>query len=195
MVWHRLDGAEARPLDEVTARWRRRSVVVYALMAVAGLVGGNVPLVHAALTIGVLVLVNAWLVRGALSWLTGPRQLFARITVKLWAALIACICLVLDVLLTPLPVVRALVLSVIGVVSLAAFVEGSLSIVRRRVAWEHEGLALGFREWGLPVGLLGLLIGGVLAGSALVVTVLYVIAHADVWGLSDIAKFLLGDAK
>lgn len=194
-MWHRIEGGEARPVDEVTARWRRRSVVVYALMAVAGLAFGNVPLVHAGSTIVVLVLVNAWLVRGALSWLSGPRQLFGRITIKLWAALIACVCLVLDVLLTPLPVVRALVLSVIGVVSLAAFVEGSLSIVRRRVAWEHEGRPLGVREWGLPVGLLGLLIGGVLAGSALVVTVLYVIAHADVWGLSDIAKFLLGDAK
>ncbi len=190
LTWN-ADGAASDAFEAVVRRWRARAVVIYTVAGAASLIGGNVPLLHAILTFTALLLVNVGLLRGALGWLTGARALFARVGVRLLFAAIAASNLFLDLLLLPLPGVRAVVLAGAGLVSLLLFVELSLWMLRTRLAWDRAHAPLKVLEWILPATLLGGLIAGVLGLSLALTAVLYALASVQLWGVSDIARFLL----
>lgn len=144
--------------------WQWRAVG-YALVGLASFFAGAVPLVQAGVQVAALLVLHVVLLRRPLVWLSPARRLSARTTIKLLGAVLGAVGLLVNVAVAPLPGVSSVVLAAVGFGFTATYVEGGLSIIRRRLQWEAEGRALAPVEWGLPAGL----VASLLAGTALVV--------------------------
>lgn len=183
-------GAHDLPARLELGRWRWRAVG-YGLVGVASFFAGVVPLVQALVQVAAMFVLHIVLLRRPLYWLTPARRLAARMTIKLLAAVLGAVGLLVNVAVAPLPGVSSAVLAGLGFVLTAAYVEGGLTVVRRRMAWEAEGRPLSPVEWGLPVGLVAALVVstvgvvGVAAGS------LHLLATADLPMVSALAAQLL----
>jgi hypothetical protein len=93
--------------------------------------------------------------------------------------------------MAPLPGVSSVVLGVVGFAFTAAYVEGGLTIIRRRVQWESEGRPLQVIEWGLPVGLVTSLLLSTAAVVGVVAGSLHLLVSADIPAVSELAARLL----
>lgn len=186
LVW-RVDHAAT-----LAAAWRGRAMALYALLAMGSLVAANIPLLESAIFMGALFFAHFGILRPGLRWLSGGRRIFARISLKLLAALIASFNLVLDVLLAPVVLLRSVILALVSVLGLLLYLELSMLILRRRIEWDQEGRPLGPVEWGVPASILGGLVLVVGGGSLAVVGVLRWMAHAEIPQMSRFAEFLLG---
>lgn len=183
---------DADPTAAIAASWRWRATALYALLAVGSMLASTIPLLESAIFVGALFFAHFGILRPGLRWLSGGRRIFARISLKLLAALIAASNLVLDVLFAPLVLFRAVILAVVSVVGLMLYLELSMAILRRRIVWDHEGRPLSPVEWGVPALMLGGLVGVVGGGSLAVVGVLHWMANAEIPQVSSFAAFLLG---
>ena len=183
---------DADPSATIAASWRWRATVLYVLLGVGSMLASTIPLLESAVFVGALFFAHFGILRPGLRWLSGGRRIFARISLKLLAALIAAANLVLDVLFAPLVLFRAPILAVVSVVGLMLYLELSMAILRRRIALDREGRPLGPAEWGVPASMLAGLVLVVGGGSLAVVGVLNWLAHAEVPQMSSFAAFLLG---
>lgn len=189
MAWQR----EAGPaLESLGRTWRRRAWMVYGCTALGSLVVGAIPLLDSLFFLVAMLTAQLGIIRPALRWLTGGRRVFAKITTRLLAAMSVCLTLVFDLLTAPLAVSRPLMMPLIATATMALWLEPSLWLLRRRLGQDERGEALRFSEWGLPLGVLGGLVGVVGAGSLAVVIALEAIQSAELPLMSDIAAFLLG---
>lgn len=189
IAW-RLDSGDVPAA--LTAPWRARATALYALLAVGSLLGATVPLLQSAIFIAALLIAHLGILRPALGWLSTGRRVFARISLKLIAAIFASFNLVIDVLLAPLVGVRSLVLAGLAVLGMALYLELSQAMLRRRIVWDHDGRPLAPVEWGAPSFALGALLLVVVGGSLATVWALNMAIQAEIPGLSELAAWLLG---
>ncbi len=183
-------GAHDLPTRLERGRWRWRAVG-YSLVAVASFAAGLVPLAQSMVQIVAIFILHVVLLRRPLQWLTPARRMTTRFTVKLLGAGLGAVGVLVNVAVAPLPGVSAVVLAGVGFTLTAIYVEVGLMVVRRRLQWEADGVALRVREWMLP----GVLVGGLListfgllgaaAGS------LHLLASADIPTVSELAAWLL----
>jgi hypothetical protein len=175
-------------LEHGRLAWRS---VGYGLVAAASFFAGTVPLVQAALQIVAFLVLHVVLLRRPLYWLTPVRRLTARTTIKLLGAVLGATSVLVNLLVAPLPGVSNAVLAIVGFAFTAAYVEGGLVILRRRLLWEAEGRPLSPVEWGLPAGLIGVLVMSTLGLVGATVGSLHLLATADIPTVSQLAARLL----
>jgi len=138
-----------------------------------------------------MLVLHVILLRRPLYWLTPVRRLAARTTIKMLGALLGSVGLLVNVIMAPLPGVSSLVLGGVGFAFTAAYVEGGLTIIRRRVQWEAEGRPLQVVEWGLPVAMVTSLLLSTAAVVGVVAGSLHLLVSADIPTVSELAKRLL----
>lgn len=178
-------------LDDLAASRARWRVVGYALVAAASFVAGIIPLLQIVVQLLALFILHIIVLRGGLRWLPPGRRVLARISMKLLGAAIATTAVIVNVSAAPLPGASAFILALTGPLLTAAYVEGSLFILRRRLEWEAAGDRLRPAEWILPVGLVGALLAAVTSAAVLTVGALHLLATADIPTISELSQFLL----
>ncbi len=142
------DALEAR----LAERWARRAWVAVAVVGLASLLGGFVPLLQAPLFFVGMVLAHVWVVRAALGWLTPARGAFARLTLSLVLSGLGVVDLVIAVAVVPAVGASAPVLGLAGAAGLAIYLAIARRLILSRLSMDRRGLGLQFGEWGLPVG-------------------------------------------
>ena len=185
-----VDGSDVR--EELASRrlvWR---LLGYGLVAAASFVSGLVPLGQFAVQLAALFILHVVVLRRSLLWLPPGRRILARITIKLLGAALACLALVINVAVAPLAGVSAAVLAAVGPLLTAVYIEGSLVILRRRLAWEAEERPVDIREWWLPVGLLVGLVVIVAAMAASIAGLVHLFGSLEVPSLAETSGWLMG---
>lgn len=178
-------------MGRVVDRWRRWRWIVYALVAAGTLISSWIPFLDAAATFAAMVIVHIALVRRPVTWLNIGRKVTARMSLKLYLALLTFINLLIHALVVPLYGPHAAILTVTSVLLIVAYAEGSLRFVHSRLRREAAGSTMDVWEWLLPTALLGGLLAVSLAMVASVTMVAHALLWADIPGISDIASFLL----
>ena len=148
-------GGEALPeaLEErLAARWRRRAWIAVAVVGLASLAGGFVPLLQAPLFFVGMLLAHMWVVGAALGWLTPVRGAFARLTLNLLLAVLGVVDLVIAVAVVPAVGASGPVLGLTGAAGLAVYLAIARGLIRSRLSMDRQGLGLQLSEWGPPVG-------------------------------------------
>ncbi|QDG51075.1 hypothetical protein FIV42_10115 [Persicimonas caeni] len=178
-----LDALESRRL------WWR--VLGYAMVAFASFVAGAIPMLQVVVQLLALFILHVVVLRRGLVWLSPSRRILARISMKLFGAVIATMALLVNVAIAPLVGASAFILGAVGPALTALYVEGSLVILRRRLRWEAEEQPLKTAEWALPGGVMVALL--VVVGSTVgaVAGTLHALSTADIPTVSEIAKTLL----
>lgn len=184
-----FDGFDA--LDDLQTRQLRWRLFGYGLVAAASFAAGAVPLLQLVVQLLALYILHVIVLRHSLAWLPAGRRILARLSIKLLGAAIATLALLINVAIAPLVGISALILGAIGPLLTAAYVEGGLIIVRRRLRWEARGQAIKTGEWALPVGLLVALVVAVGGTVAMVVGALHVLSSAELPAVSEISRSLL----
>lgn len=182
-------------LDELEAKRLRWRVLGYALVAAGSFVAGAVPLLQVVVQVLALFILHVVVLRRGLVWLGPGRRVLARISMKLYGAAIATFALLINVAIAPLVGVSAFILAAVGPLLTAAYVEGSLVILRKRLRWEADGRPLQKREWVLPVSLITALLVAIGATVGAVAGTLHLLANADIPTVSEISKTLLELAR
>lgn len=178
-----LDALESRRL-----RWR---LLGYAMVAFASFLAGAIPLLQVGVQLVALFILHVVVLRRGLIWLSPGRRVLARISMKLFGAVIATMALLVNVAIAPFVGVSAFILGAVGPALTALYVEGSLVILRRRLRWEADERPLKPAEWALPVSVLVALLVVVGATVGAVVGTLHVLSSADIPTVSEISTFLL----
>jgi len=174
--------------------WKRW--LAYVLVLAGSFLTGLIPAVHVVLhpllMLLALFVAHVWVVRHALRWLGPGRRVTARLNLKLLAAALTCLNLVVNVGVAPLLSVASVPLAIFSVVLFAIYLETALSMIGRRLEWEASQEPLKTMEWIVPVGLLvGLLV--VTVGGALGIWgMLYALTEAEIPAVSTVAGWLLG---
>ncbi|TDP77260.1 hypothetical protein DFR33_101160 [Bradymonas sediminis] len=167
--------------------WRLRG---YALVALASFLAGVVPLLQVVVQVAALFILHIIVLRRGLIWLSPARRVLARVSMRLLGTAIAMSAVVINVAIVPLIGVSAVVLGVLGPLLTALYIEGGLAILRKRWRLEAEGQPLRVSEWALPGVVLLMMFGALAATVAVVVGAAYMLANADIPGVSAIAEVL-----
>lgn len=175
-------------LEARQAKWR---VLGYALVALTSFLAGAIPLLQVAVQIAAVLVLHLVLLRRELRWLSPARRILTRITIKMLGAAVTCFALTLNVGLAPFPGVASIVLGLAGPILTAAYVEGGLTIIRRRIRAEAEGERVGMGEWFLPTLLATLLVVAVLATVGLVAGTLHLLSTMEIPTVSDVSQRLM----
>jgi hypothetical protein len=182
-------------LDELEARAARWRILGYVLVGIASFAAGAIPLLQVAVQLGALLVLHVVVLRRSLLWLPPARRVLARLTIKMFGAMLATIALLINVAVAPLLGISAFVLAAVGPLLTAAYVEGGLVILRQRLRWEAEDKPLRAIEWGLPVVFLGAMFLAVAATAGVVIGTLHVLASADIPSVSEFSTMLLEYAQ
>ncbi len=170
-------------------QWR---LAGYALVGLASFLAGIVPLLQVAVQLAALVILHVVVLRRGLLWLPAARRILARMSMKLLGAAIAVVALLVNVAIAPLVGVSAFVLAAVGPLLTAAYVEGGLRILRKRMRWQEEGRKLTVAEWGLPTALLAVLVGTVTVTAGVVAAVLHAASQVEVPSITQLTELLMG---
>lgn len=188
-----LDGranAEA-VVEQICGRWRRWRLPVYAGITVAIGLASTVPLAAPLVFAISMLLAQLALVRRPVRWLGPARRIAARLTLKLLLAGLTLVSVLLSTVLFPLLGVAQVVVTSWSVASAVLYVEGALWLVQNRLRREARGPGLDGWEIALPT----VLIGALLAGTALTLGSALSLAHVLLWaeipGVREIVEFLL----
>lgn len=185
-------GSVLEELDARAAQWR---ILGYLLVGVASFAAGAVPLMQVAVQLAALFILHVVVLRRGLLWLPAGRRILARLTIKLFGAVLACIALLVNVAIAPFLGISAFVLAAVGPLLTAAYVEGGLVILRQRLRWESDGRPLSPLEWGLPVALFAAIFVAVGATIGMVMGTLHLLANTDIPTVSDLSTTLLEYAQ
>ena len=174
--------------------WKRW--LAYALVLAASFLTGLIPAVHVVLhpllMLLALFVAHVWVVRHALRWLGPARRVTARLNLKLLAAALTCLNLVVNVAVAPLLSVASVPLAIFSVVLFALYLESALSMIGRRLEWEAAQEPLRTLEWSVPVGLLGMLLLTTVGGALGIWGLLYGLTEAEIPAISEFAAWFLG---
>ena len=178
-------------LDDLESRQLRWRLLGYLLVAAASFVAGAIPLLQVGVQLGALFVLHVVVLRRGLQWLPPGRRVLARITIKIFGAALATVALLINVAIAPLVGLSAFILAGVGPLLTAAYVEGGLVILRRRLRWEAERKPLRFSEWALPIAFLVALLGAMVGTIATAMGVLHVLANTDIPSVREFAQTLL----
>lgn len=178
-----LDNLETRRLH-----WR---IFGYALVGVGSFFAGAIPLLQVVVQLVALFVLHVVVLRRSLRWLSPGRRVLTRISIKMLGAALAATALLINVAIVPLVGVSAFILGAVGPLLTAAYVEGGLVILRRRLRWESDHESLRFSEWALPAGFMAVLLGVIGATIAVTLGTLHLLSTMDVPTVSEIAQTLL----
>lgn len=125
-------------------------------------------------------------VRRPLRWLSLPRRIATRFSIKLLLVVLALVGLLADVVVAGVPLLNGLVASLVTLATALGFAEGALRLIENRVQREAETQRLDWWEWTLPLLLGGalLLVAGAMVGVA--VALYYALFEAPLPALGDI---------
>ena len=178
-----LENLETRRL-----RWR---LFGYVLVGAGSFVAGAIPLLQVVVQIVALFVLHVVVLRRSLKWLSPGRRVLTRISIKMLGAALAATALLINVAIAPLVGVSAFILGAVGPLLTAAYVEGGLAILRRRLEWESQDEPLHFSEWGLPAGFMIALLGVIGGTIAAALGTLHLLSTMDVPTISELSKSLL----
>jgi hypothetical protein len=147
---------------------------------------GWVPLLAAPVRFLGLVALHFAVVRRPLRWLSLPRRIATRFSIKLLLVVLALVGLLADVVVAGVPLLNGLVASLVTLATALGFAEGALRLIENRVQREAETQRLDWWEWTLPLLLGGalLLVAGAMVGVA--VALYYALFEAPLPALCDI---------
>jgi hypothetical protein len=174
-------------LEKIERSQRGWRLLGYGLVGLASFVAAFVPLLQVVVQIAALFILHVVVLRGALRWLSPARRALARISLKIFGACLGVMALLVNVAVAPLIGVSALVLGLFGPLMTAAYVEGGLVILRRRLRWEADGEPLKGTEWAIPVAVLVALLALGVAVIAISAAVIHLMASAEIPGVSELA--------
>ena len=125
-------------------------------------------------------------VRRPLRWLSLPRRIATRFSIKLLLVVLALVGLLADVVVAGLPVLGGLIASIVTLATALVFAEGALRLIENRVQREAETQRLDWWEWTLPLLLGGalLLVAGAMVGVA--TALYYVMFEAPLPALGEV---------
>lgn len=178
-----LENLETRRL-----RWR---LLGYILVGVGSFFAGAIPLLQVVVQLVALFVLHVIVLRRGLKWLSPGRRVLARITTKMYGAALAATALLINVAIVPLVGVSAFILGAVGPLLTAAYVEGGLLILRRRLEWESRGESLHTSEWALPATFMVALTGVIIGTIAVMMGALHLLSTMDVPSVSKLAESLL----
>ncbi len=135
-------------LHQRKERWRLKG---YGLMALASGGAGLIPLVQALVQVGAMVILHLWVLRRGMRWLSVKRRMLMRIKLRLMAATIAVVALVLNIAVAPLLGLSGVILAVSGPLLTALYVESGVAMLNRGLRRDEEGRKLGWMEWMVPL--------------------------------------------
>ncbi len=187
----KLSKPSADVLDRLQTRQIQWRVIGYGLVAVTSFVSGLVPLLQSVVQVAALFILHVIVLRRGLVWLSPGRRIFARLNMKLFAALVAVAALFINVAIAPFLGISAFVLAAVGPLLTAIYVEGGLVILRHSLRRESRGQGLHVVEWALPAGLLVALLAVLGASVAMVATVLHLLAATDIPTIAELSEMLL----
>ena len=167
-------------LHQIKSRQMQWRLFGYALIAMGSFVAGAIPLLQIVVQVMALFILHIIVLRGGLNWLSTKRRILARISIKIFGAAIATTSLLINVAVIPMVGASAFILAVVGPLLTAAYIEGGLFILRKRLRWESEERPLQVREWGLPAALLFILFTAVTATVVLFATLVHLITSAEI---------------
>lgn len=196
LVWKARDVDVAGSLRSQMG-WKRW--LAYGLVLTGSFLTGLIPaahvVLHPLLMLLALFVAHVWVVRHSLRWLGPARRVTARLNLKLLAAALTCLNLVVNVAVAPLLSVACVPLALFSVALFALYLESALSMIGRRLAWESAGEKLKTLEWIVPVGLLAGLLVVTVGGALGIWGMLFAITEADIPAASDFAGWLLGEER
>ncbi len=160
--WQRLDDVEAR-VDAILQPWRRRRYWIYGLTAAGSFLTGSLPVVATVVTIIALVVMRHTVLRAPMVWLGPRRRVVTRLWLRLWLVIVALSALVLNELLTLLPIANMFIKAIVSVAAAAGYLELGLAYSRNRIRREQRGPELDWWEWALPAAMLALILIGCVA--------------------------------
>jgi len=169
-----------------------RRFAVYAALAVAAFAAGWFPLVAGAVRLAGLLVLYGLLLRPALDWLSGPRRMLARFSVRALLALWALLPWLVDVLFAPAVGVNAVVAGVLTFACTIAYVESSLALIRNRLRRQAETSDLDRWEWLLPIPVV-VLFALLFVPSLLVVGAAGFMVFGSIPSISELTAIFLGD--
>lgn len=181
-------------LHQIKSRQMQWRLFGYALIAMGSFVAGAIPLLQIVIQVMALFILHIIVLRGGLTWLSTKRRVLARISIKIFGAAIATTSLLINVAVIPMVGASAFILAVVGPLLTAAYIEGGLFILRKRLRWESEERPLQISEWGLPAALLFMLGTAVTATVVFFATLLHLITSAEIPAIGFITSTLLESA-
>lgn len=184
-------GSQIDMSTALAGTWWGRRLLGYSLVAAASFLSGTIPMLQALVFAAGLLTLHVFLIRRALGWLPPARRISGRFTIKLLGAMLTAVTFVINVAVSPLLGVSAVVLAFTGLLLSVAYVESALWLIRRRVRWECEQRPLQPREWMVPAGLILALLFVVLGSLGTVMGSLHMIATLELPGVSALAEWML----
>ncbi|MGM0559100.1 MAG: hypothetical protein ACQEVA_22135 [Myxococcota bacterium] len=178
-----LENLETRRLH-----WR---LFGYGLVGVGSFFAGAIPLLQVLVQLVALFVLHVVVLRRGLAWLSPGRRVLGRISIKMLGAALAATALLVNVAIAPLVGISAFILGAVGPLLTAAYVEGGLIILRRRLRWESQDKPLHFSEWALPAGFMLALVGVIGGIIAATLGTLHLLTTMDVPTVSELAETLL----
>ena len=124
-------------IEAIRKDWRRWRWPVYLLVFIAQAATSWIPVAPAILMFVSLIAVELLMIRRPLRWLSVRRRIVSRASLRLSAAVITIIDLLLNLVLLPLIGVNVLTIGVVGTLLVVGYVEVSLAVVGAVV---HLGL-------------------------------------------------------
>lgn len=155
--WPRLDDVEAR-VAAILQPWRRRRYWIYGLAAAGSCLTGSLPVVATVVTLSALLVLRHTVLRAPMVWLGPRRRITTRLWLRLWLLLVALLALVLNELLTLLPLAGMLIKAIVSVAAAAGYLELGLAYCHNRIRREQRGPELDWWEWALPLAMLALIL-------------------------------------
>lgn len=186
-----LSSAGRDVLHQIKSRQMQWRLFGYALIAMGSFVAGAIPLLQIVVQVMALFILHIIVLRGGLNWLSTKRRILARISIKIFGAAIATTSLLINVAVIPMVGASAFILAVVGPLLTAAYIEGGLFILRKRLRWESEERPLQISEWGLPAALLFILFTAVTVTVVLFATLVHLITSAEIPAIGFITSTLL----
>lgn len=168
--------------------WR---LLGYGLVAGASFLAGAIPMLQVVVQLIALFVLHVMVLRRGLKWLSPGRRVLARIAIKMLGAALAATALLVNVAIVPLVGISAFILGLVGPLLTAAYVEGGLVILRRRLRWEAENEPLHVSEWALPAGFLTVLLAVIVGTIGAAVGALHLLSTMNVPTVSELAQTLL----
>ncbi len=135
-------------LERRRRRWRLKG---YGLMALASGGAGLVPLAQSVVQVAAMVILHLIVLRQSVKWLSLKRRLLTRVKLRLLAATLAVVSVVINITVAPFLGLSAAVLAVVGPVLTAIYVESGVAMVERGLRRDTEGEATTIGEWIVPV--------------------------------------------
>ena len=179
-------------VGEIRAGQRKWRLLGYGLIGVASFLAGWIPLLQAVVQVMAIFVLHVILLRGSLEWLPLNRRILARLTMKIYGALVVVMGFMINVAVVPLVGLSPFLLALVGPLLTALYVEGGLRIVGRRIQWEAEGKGMGVLEWAVPLALVGLVLGSVVATVSLMMWMMHLLLSLDVPGVMTLATYFGG---